>query len=41
VHLNHVTTFGTIVGLTAAALYASGTPVCMNPAAAVWWPPRC
>jgi archaetidylinositol phosphate synthase len=36
VHPNHVTTFGTLVGLTAAALYASGTPALIDLGACVW-----
>ena len=35
-HPNHVTTFGTLVGLTAAALYASGTPALVDLGACVW-----
>jgi len=31
-----VTTFGTLVGLSAAALYATGTPALLNLAAGVW-----
>jgi phosphatidylglycerophosphate synthase len=36
VHPNHVTTFGTLVGLTAAALYATGTPALLDLGAGVW-----
>lgn len=36
VHPNHVTTFGTVVGLSAAALYASGEPALLNLGAGVW-----
>lgn len=36
VHPNHVTTVGTLVGLTAAALYATGWPALVNLGAAVW-----
>jgi len=36
VHPNHVTTVGTAVGLSAAALYASGVPALVNLGAGVW-----
>jgi phosphatidylglycerophosphate synthase len=36
VHPNHVTTLGTVVGLTAAALYASGVPALLHVGAGVW-----
>lgn len=36
VHPNHLTTVGMLVGLTAAALYATGTPALLHLGAAVW-----